>query len=101
MVDFLGEMIRIDAENTRNCPSFKMEQGELLTIEVYSPKLGGLSQIDFELAMKINTISCEAFGLIEVKNREKYKEEVNLVRFTRESEKIQNQLSKEEGKVSN
>ncbi len=44
----------MDTLTTKNCPSFHLTKGELLKVELYSPSLDGLSQIDFELAMKIN-----------------------------------------------
>lgn len=53
-VKFLSEIALQDSRTTRNCPSFKVERGELMTLEAYSPSLNGLSMVDFEVAMNIN-----------------------------------------------
>lgn len=43
-----------------------MQKGELLTIELYSPPLNGLSQLDFQMAMKINEMDFNFYFLIPV-----------------------------------
>lgn len=65
-IQFLKEIAKIDALVTKNCPSFHVEKGELLKLELYSPSLDGLSQVDFELAMRINGINTKEYGLIEI-----------------------------------
>ena len=42
-IKFLNEIAKMDALTTKNCPSFHIEKGELLKIELYSPPLNGLS----------------------------------------------------------
>lgn len=71
-IQFLKEIAKIDALSTKNCPSFHVEKGELLKLELYSPSLDGLSQVDFELAMRINALKLEEFALIEINNLERY-----------------------------
>ncbi len=91
-VQFMKEIAKIDALSTKNCPSFHLEKGELLRIELYSASLEGLSQIDFELAMRINELKTGEFSLIEIQNVKDYKKEVQMVRFKREGERIQKEL---------
>eukprot|EP01017_Pseudomicrothorax_dubius_P028265 TRINITY_DN3350_c0_g1_i1.p1 TRINITY_DN3350_c0_g1~~TRINITY_DN3350_c0_g1_i1.p1 ORF type:complete len:145 (-),score=28.83 TRINITY_DN3350_c0_g1_i1:35-469(-) len=59
-VQFIKDVAKIDALSTRNCPSFHLTKGELLRLEVYSPPINGLSQVDFDLAMRINQMNFEA-----------------------------------------
>lgn len=95
-IQFLKEIAKIDALTTKNCPSFHVEKGELLKLELYSPSLAGLSQIDFELAMRINGLKSEEFGLIEITDLNNYKDEVKMLKFKRESAKIQKALKEDE-----
>ena len=99
-IEFLREIAKIDCLTTRNCPSFHVEKGELLKLELYSASLDGLSQVDFELAMRINGLKLEDFSLIEISDEGNYKDEVKQKRFERESKKIQKELQAQEGKIS-
>ena len=95
-VQYLKEIAKIDALSTKNCPSFHIEKGELLRIELYSASLEGLSQIDFELAMRINELKTGEFSLIEIQDVKDYKKEVQMVRFKREGERIQKELKEDD-----
>ena len=97
-IEFLREIAKIDCLSTRNCPSFHVEKGELLRLELYSASLNGLSQVDFELAMRINGLKLGLFSLIEIDDERNYKEEIRKKRFERESAKIQQDLKSQEGK---
>lgn len=100
-IEFLKEIAKIDSLTTRNCPSFHVEKGELLKLELYSASLDGLSQVDFELAMRINGMKFNDFSLIEIEDEKNYKDEARRRRFERESEKIQRELKSQEGNENN
>ena len=95
-VQYLKEIAKIDALTTKNCPSFHVTKGELLRLDLYSASLDGLSQVDFELAMRINELITDEYGLIEINDMNDYKNEVQQVRFKRESDKIQKLLKEQE-----
>ena len=41
--EFLGEVVRVDSLSHKNCPSYRVTQGDLLVLDLYSPSLDGLS----------------------------------------------------------
>ena len=71
-MQFLAKVSEMDSLTTRNSPSFSLQKGELLTMELYSPPLDGLSQVDFEIAMNINRMNFSEYLLIPVNSPEKY-----------------------------
>lgn len=53
----------------------------MLTLELYSISLQGLSMIDFHLAMRINNINHLEYYLMAIKDENNYKKEVNKMRM--------------------
>jgi pterin-4a-carbinolamine dehydratase len=96
-VQFIKEIAKIDALSTKNCPSFQMIGGEILKLELYSPPLKGLSQLDFQLAMSINKLNFDEFFLIPLESLENYRAEVQSIRFKRQSDDIQRKLREDAG----
>ncbi|KRX07970.1 Transcriptional coactivator/pterin dehydratase [Pseudocohnilembus persalinus] len=94
-IQFIKEVAKIDALSSRNCPSFSVEKGEVLTLNLYSPPLDGLSQKDFELAMAINRINFKEYFLIEIDSPDNYKKQVQAYRLKKQSEEIQAKLAQE------
>ena len=82
-VKFISKVAEMDSVSTRNSPSFNLQRGELLTVELYSPPLNGLSQVDFELAININRMSFDEYFLIPISDLTNYMREVQKVRFAR------------------
>ncbi len=75
-VQFIKDIAKMDALSTKNSPSFSVSNGEILKLELYSPPLKGLSQVDFELAMNINRMNLDEYFLIPINNIKDYKQEV-------------------------
>ena len=61
-VQFMKDIAKIDALEFKNCPSFELKRGETLKVELQSPPIKGLSQVDFQLAMKINQMKLAETG---------------------------------------
>ncbi|KAL4439509.1 hypothetical protein ABPG74_003911 [Tetrahymena malaccensis] len=100
-VQFLKDVAKIDALNFQNCPSFSLQKGELLTLELYSPPLNGLSQLDFQLAMKINEMNLDEYFLIPIEKPEDYKRQVQMAKMKKQNELIQKQLEDDFNKINN
>jgi pterin-4a-carbinolamine dehydratase len=105
MMNFIQEIAKMDSLSTKNNPNFVMKQGELLRIELYSASLGGLSQIDFQLAMNINRMEFDDYFVIPVEDEVNYRREVRMKKNERQSLNIQQMLSQqfnsETGKIEN
>lgn len=63
-----------------------------------SPPIKGLSQLDFQLAMKINHLKLSDYSLIPLENVENYRREVMKFRNERQSKQIQDMLSSDQNK---
>ena len=49
----------------KNRPNFHIQKGELITIELMAHSLGGLSYLDFDLAIRIkNEINIDDYGVV-------------------------------------
>lgn len=55
-IQYIQDIAQLDSEEYKNCPSFSLNKGEVLKVQLLSPPLNGLSHLDFEIAMKINTL---------------------------------------------
>eukprot|EP01016_Furgasonia_blochmanni_P021123 TRINITY_DN2344_c0_g1_i2.p2 TRINITY_DN2344_c0_g1~~TRINITY_DN2344_c0_g1_i2.p2 ORF type:complete len:133 (-),score=21.60 TRINITY_DN2344_c0_g1_i2:311-709(-) len=93
MMAFMQEIAKMDSLSTKNNPNFVMKQGELLRIELYSAALGGLSQIDFQLAMNINRMEFDDYFVIPVEDEVNYRREVRMKKNQKESMQIQQMLA--------
>jgi len=91
-VQFVKDIAKMDALTHKNCPSFILKGGDFLKIELYSPSLDGLSQVDFQLAMEINRMKFGEYFLQPVESEKNYRREAKLKSRARESEEIQKRL---------
>ncbi|CAD8071797.1 unnamed protein product [Paramecium sonneborni] len=92
-IQFIKDVSKIDALSTKNCPSVHLVGGELLTLELFSPSLNGLSQVDFDLAMRINQMNFNEYFLIPLESLENYKKEVQAYKLKKQAEQIQQELA--------
>ena len=74
----MQKVAEVDNLKDRNCPSMHIEKGDLLWLEIYSPSLDGLSQIDFQLAVEIQKINEQDYHLIAVSDKTNYKKGIHL-----------------------
>lgn len=72
-----------------------MENGELLTLELYSITLKGLSTLDFQFATRINNINFEKYSMFPIDNEKEYRLEASMVRMERQSKQLQEQFDKD------
>ena len=96
-VQFVKDIAKMDALSTRNCPSFSIQSGDFVKVELFSPSLDGLSQIDFRVAMEINNMKFDEYYLIPVENEKNYRREAKLKMRDQESEELQKKLAQDEG----
>ena len=96
-VQFLKDIAKIDALNTRNCPSFTIQAGDFVKVELFSPSLDGLSQVDFRLAMEINNMKLDDYFLVPVEGEKNYRRQAKLKLREIESEQMQKRLAEDEG----
>ena len=92
-VQFMREIAKMDALTYKNHPSFTIQAGDFVKVELYSAPLNGLSQVDFKLAMEINRLKFDEFSLIPVKGEKNYRREGKLKIKEKESEEIQKILA--------
>ena len=88
----IREIIAIDEMDTRNQPCVSVLNGDLLKIEVFSNSIGGLSMVDFELALKLNSIDFPKFGGIELKTDKNYRMEIRMMKNEEENRKVRASL---------
>jgi len=96
-VQFMKDVAKMDALSTRNCPSFTIQSGDFVKVELFSPSLDGLSQVDFRIAMEINNMKLDEYYLVPVENERNYRREAKLKMRDRESEEIQAKLAQDLG----
>ncbi len=96
-VQFVKDIAKMDALSTRNCPSFELKGGDFVKIELYSPQLDGLSQIDFQIAMEINTMKLDEYFLGPVDKEKNYRSEAKLKMRDQESSEMQAKLAMDDG----
>jgi Pterin-4a-carbinolamine dehydratase len=96
-VQFIKDIAKMDALSSRNCPSFQIKGGDFVKVELYSPSLDGLSQVDFQLAMEINNMKIDEYFLIPVEKEKNYRREAHLKMREKESEEMQQKLAQEDG----
>lgn len=92
----------IDTDNYthKNKPSIRLYNGDLIDIELYSIPLKGLSQVDFELAIKINSIEFKKYGCYELDNNKNYRAKVRVLKNEYENNKI-NEVLKDTENLNN
>jgi hypothetical protein len=93
----MKDIAKIDALEFKNCPGFELKLGELLKVELMSPPIKGLSQVDFQLAMKINLLKLNDYSLIPIQDPSNYRREVTKIRMARQASHIQDMLASEQG----
>lgn len=98
-VQFVKDIAKVDALSSRNCPSFAINGGDFVKIELFSPSLDGLSQVDFRLAMDINNMKFDDYFLVPVENEKNYRREAKLKMRDQESDDIQKKLALDEGSL--
>lgn len=69
-----------------------MENGELLTLELYSITLKGLSMLDFQFAIRIGNIPFEKFSMFPIEDEKNYRLEASMVRMDRQSQQLQKEF---------
>ena len=75
-LEYMKEVIKIDMNEFKQCPTYsnffiiflEVEHGELLTLELYSLPLKGLSMVDFHFAMRINNLDHHIYQLNTIEN---------------------------------
>jgi len=100
-VQFVKDIAKMDALGSRNCPSFTVQGGDFVKVELFSPSLDGLSQVDFRVAMEINNMNIDEYYLIPIENEKNYRREAKLKMRDQESEDIQKKLAQNEGSSKN
>ncbi len=90
--EIIKRVIDIDQMDTQNKPSVELINGDLLKIELKSHSVGGLSHVDFELAILLNGIDFESYHCIPVSGEKGYRREVREVKSQFESKKIEEML---------
>ena len=88
----IKKIIDIDQMDTQNKPNIQLINGDLLKIELKSHNVGGLSHVDFELAILLNAIDLGFFSGLVVKSDKGYRREVREIKNRIESEKIEQML---------
>jgi len=99
-VQFIKDVAKMDALSTRNCPSFQIQSGDFVKVELFSPSLDGLSQVDFRIAMEINNMKLDEYYLVPVENERNYRREAKLKMRDSESEEMQKKLAQDEGSAN-
>jgi pterin-4a-carbinolamine dehydratase len=96
-IQFVKDIAKMDALTSRNCPSFNIKGGDFVKVELYSPSLDGLSQVDFRLAMEINNMKIDDYFLVPVEKEKNYRREAKLKLRDKESDELQQKLAQDEG----
>ena len=78
-----------------NSPNLEVENGELLTLELYSITLKGLSMVDFQLALRVNNIPFKKYSMFPIDNEKQYRLEASMIRMERQSEQLQQQFDED------
>jgi hypothetical protein len=92
-IQFVKDIAKMDALTTRNCPSFSIKGGDFVKVELYSPSLEGLSQVDFRIAMEINNMKLDEYFLVPVEKEKHYRREAKMKMGSKESEDLQKKLA--------
>jgi len=79
---FTLEIAKLDSRNVlKQKPDIALQRKELLTIELFTPLLGGLSQADLELAVLISLLPGEDYHLTPVKDERNYRAEMRRAKL--------------------
>ena len=91
---FLEKIAKIDKFSAiKNKPNFSVKNGDFLVLELKSHSLGGLSQMDFELAIRIESeVGLAEFGGEDCVRERGYRREVRLREESREKERVRKVL---------
>ncbi len=93
----IDEILTIDRQETRNTPSFALLNGDLLKIELVSPSIQGLSSVDFELALKLNSVDFERFGGWELPTDRNYRTEVRMRKNEMANRRVMEEIRQQKG----
>ena len=94
--EIIRQIIKIDETDTRNQPSFSVNNGDLLKIELLSNSIGGLSGVDFELALKLNSVDWKHYGAVELKTDKNYRMEMRMLKNEEENKRVMDELMSNE-----
>lgn len=93
LCDFIRDLYELDlSQNIMQIPDISVKNQDLFKIELYSPKLKGLSYKDLQLASAINSMNFEKYLLVPINNEENYRQEIRKLTLDQESKNIMNEL---------
>lgn len=95
--DLITDIIKIDEHTVRNKPEIRLINGDLIEVTLISQPLKGLSQFDFDLAMRINTLKLDGYNAMEVSGPKKYRAEVRIKKHEDEQDQIKRLLDETMG----
>ena len=75
-------------------PNIYVKNQDIFKIELYSPKLKGLSYKDLQLATAINSMNFEKYLLIPIQFEENYRQEIRKLQLEEQSKNIMDELKK-------
>lgn len=88
-VAFMLEIAKVDSRNVlKQKPDVCLTRKELLTIELFTPLLGGLSRADLELAVFISLLPHHDYKLTPVKDERNYRAELRRAKLDEATDKI-------------
>ena len=95
LCDFIRDLYDLDLnQNIMQIPDINVKNQDIFKIELYSPKLKGLSYKDLQLATAINGMNFEKYLLIPIRNEENYRQEIRRLTLEEQSKNIMNELQK-------
>ena len=68
-----------DSSTVKQHPSISIMNKDLLTVELTTPKLKGLSGVDFEYAIQISLIPAKEFKMTPVTKNKGYRRELRII----------------------
>ena len=86
---FVLEVAKMDARNVlKQKPDITLTRKELLTIELHTPLLGGLSHADLEFAVQVSLIPHGDFKLTPIMDERNYRAEIRKAKLDEATAKI-------------
>ncbi len=93
LCDFIRDLYELDlSQNIMQIPDISVRNQDLFKIELYSPKLKGLSYKDLQLASAINSMDFSKYLLVPIDNEEYYRQEIRKLTLDEQSKNILNEL---------
>ena len=95
LCDFIRDLYDLDLnQNIMQIPNIYVKNQDIFKIELYSPKLKGLSYKDLQLATAINSMNFEKYLLIPIQFEENYRQEIRKLQLEEQSKNIMDELKK-------